>query len=243
MILEWALGTSRASRTAEGFLGTPGYLAILAWSMALVLFTPVGKLGMAALLCLSAAVLLYPPALRRILQVRWIAIFGLLILVNLLWTGAADRQIGLLRYSSAGLESGLIMVVRAAVILVAVDGFSSVVSISEVAGLLERLGMKGLGFAVGVAVNLLPELRDSCTVVWRSLKMRGGLRSRRWRALQIFLVTTLANALRRAEDIALAAEARAYSPGQARPLPLKAGRWDRLVVALALLSAALLWLL
>jgi energy-coupling factor transporter transmembrane protein EcfT len=118
------------------------------------------------------------------------------------------------------------MALRAMVVLIAVDGFSSSVSISEVTGLLERSGMRGLGFSVGIAMNLLPSLRLAGRNAWYSLWMRGGLRGRRLHGLKLYLVTVIANTLRRAEEIALAAEARAFTPEKARWLPIKRGALD-----------------
>ncbi len=120
--------------------------------------------------------------------------------------------------------------------MAAVNGFASAVDIAAVAGLLERFGLQGLGFCLGVAMNLLPALQESATNAWRSLWMRGGLRQRRWRGLQLLLVTVVSNALRRAEEIALAAESRAFTPERSRPMPIQAGQWDLLATALASLT-------
>jgi len=139
--------------------------------------------------------------------------------------------------------SGLQMACRAIVMLLAVDGFSSSVDVSEVAGLLERLGLTGLGFSVGIALNLLPVLRQSASNAWQSLWMRGGLRQKRWRGLRLYLVTVLSNAIRRAEEIALAAEARAYSPGRLRPWPLRKGSLDWLIILASVGSAAIVALI
>jgi energy-coupling factor transporter transmembrane protein EcfT len=137
------------------------------------------------------------------------------------------------------LAAGLIIALRAVVVIVALDGFSNAVDISEVAGLLERIGLPGLGLSMGVAVNLLPALHKSSQNVWRALQMRGGFRRQRWRALRLLLITVVASALRRAEEIALAAEARGFSPENSRPLPIKGGGWDKLVCCLFLV----VWLL
>lgn len=120
--------------------------------------------------------------------------------------------------------------------MAAVNGFASAVDIAAVAGLLERFGLQGLGFCLGVAMNLLPALQELATNAWRSLWMRGGLRQRRWRGLQLLLVTVVSNALRRAEEIALAAESRAFTPERSRPMPIQAGQWDLLATALASLT-------
>jgi len=121
------------------------------------------------------------------------------------------------------------------VILLAVEGLSRSVSIPEIAGLLERTGLRGLGFSVGVAVNLLPALQQSARNAWYSMRMRGGLRRNRWRGVQLLVVTIISNALRRAEEIALAAEARAFSPEHPRKQPLRRGRGDGVILVIALL--------
>ena len=225
------------------FIGTMGHLAILGWSLALVMVAPERMAPLAAALCLLVAALLHPISLRQIFRFRWIFLFGILVLVNGLWMGEADTQILGVSFYTAGLKAGLGMALRAIVILVVVDGFSRSVGISEIAGGLERLGLPGLGFSLGVAFNLLPSLRKIATNTWRSLRMRGGLRRQRWRTLQLFLVTVMVNALRRGEEITLAAETRAYSPGHTRALPLKYGKFDRsILVAGLLILLVFLWI-
>ena len=126
-------------------------------------------------------------------------------------------------------------------ILVAVDGLTTAVDVNQIAALFERAGFQGLGFAVGVALNLLPILRETTTITWQSLRMRGGLRRQPLRGLRYFFVTVISSALRRATDIALAAEARAYTPANSRPVPLSTSPVDRPLMALAtLLFVALL---
>ena len=66
--------------------------------------------------------------------------------------------------------------------------------------------------------------------------MRGGLRRQRWRGLRLLAVTITASALSRAEEIALAAEARAFSPEHARSLPVRFGRWDWLALSLGVVA-------
>src|SRR5690606_10476560 len=137
--------------------------------------------------------------------------------------------------SHSGLQAALRTVLRAFVILVAVDGLTAAVDVSQIAALFERAGFQGLGFAVGVALNLLPILRETTTITWQSLRMRGGLRRQPLRGLRYFFVTVISSALRRATDIALAAEARAYTPANSRPTPLQSAPADKPLVALATL--------
>ncbi|HSM57012.1 MAG TPA: energy-coupling factor transporter transmembrane component T [Candidatus Sulfomarinibacteraceae bacterium] len=223
--------------------GTVGSLILFVWSLALVFVTPLPRLWIAGLLALLAAVLLYPQSLRRLLQPRWLLLLGLMSVPSLFLPGRPLLALGPLTLTAEGVQGAWQMLLRATVILAAVDGFTASVSVSEMAGLFERAGLRGLGFATGVALNLLPILRDSIAITWHSLRMRGGFRRHRLRATRYFLVTVVAGAVQRAEEIALAAEARAYSPDGGRASPLRHGAVDPylLLACVALLLALRLW--
>lgn len=133
------------------------------------------------------------------------------------------------------------MGLRAVAILVAFAGFSASVSAAELATLLERVGLKGLGFAAGVAANILPEIRQETAVTLHALRLRGGFRRRPLRDVQLLLVTVVTNALRRSEDIVAAAESRGFRAEQAQMSRIDRRRGD-LVVA-GLLAAITLFLL
>ena len=122
----------------------------------------------------------------------------------------------------------------------AARGLAASTSPGELAGLLERAGLPGLGFTLGVAVNLLPALERSSRNTWDTLRMRGGLRHRRRAALRLASLTVMGGALRRADEIAVAAEARGFGLRRARPPALHRGRLDAPVLAgLAALVALL----
>jgi energy-coupling factor transporter transmembrane protein EcfT len=133
------------------------------------------------------------------------------------------------------------MALRATAIIVAVSGFAESVSISELAMLLERAGLKGLGFALGVAVNVLPLLQETATTAFQALRLRGGFRRARLRAMRLLLVTIIVNSLRHADNIICAAEARAFSPERPVIRRIKFQRGD--VVLVGFLSALLLGVL
>lgn len=223
--------------------GTVGSLILFVWSLALIFVTPLPRLWIAGLLALLVAALLYPQSLRRLLQPRWLLLLGLMSVPSLFLPGRPLLALGPLTLTAEGIQSAWQMLLRATVILAAVDGFTASVSVSEMAGLFERAGLRGLGFATGVALNLLPILRHSIAVTWHSLRMRGGFRRHPLRAARYFLVTVVAGAVQRAEEIALAAEARAYSPDSGRASPLRHSPLDRylLPAAVALLLALRLW--
>jgi len=211
-------------------VGTPGRLLLFFWSLALVLLAPERWFALAAGLALLANGLLFARAFKRLLRWRWLLFIVLLFLPSLFWAYSPDQSYLGISYSQQGLVLGIQMIVRAIVTLVAVDVFASGVDISEVAGLFERAGLTGLGFSMGVAVNLLPSIRHSGRCAWQSLRMRGGFRRRWLRGGKLLLITVATNAIRRAEEIALAAETRAFTPERARPLPIRRGTYDWFVV-------------
>ncbi len=180
------------------------------------------------------------------LRPRWLFILASLFLVNLFF-GVPEREKDLLvlglPLSSIAVFNGMQMVLRAVVILVDADGLSSSVDITEVAGLLERGGLHGLGFSIGVATNLLPDLRQSSLNAWHSLRMRGGLRAQWWRGLQLMVLTVLTNALRHTEEIVLAAEVRAFRPELSRRTSLRKGAWDLWVAGACIACLVLVMLL
>ena len=236
MISQHSLRLGLPASFKEQYLGAVGYLAIFFFSIAAVMLTPAPRLPWTAVVCLLAAMLVYPQAFRSLMRLRWLVMIGLMALPPVFLIGDLDRSLGQIPYSSEGLLSGMQIALRVLVVLIAIQGVTSSVDISSVAGLLERAGMHGLGFSVGVALNLLPGLLQSAQNAWRSLWMRGGLRKKRLRGLRLLAVTIIAGALSRAEEIALAAEARAFMPECARSMPIKIGKLDWAILVISVLG-------
>ncbi|MCJ7435518.1 MAG: energy-coupling factor transporter transmembrane protein EcfT [Anaerolineales bacterium] len=215
-------------------IGSLGHLSIFLWALGMVLLPPLKSGVVPALLALTALGILYPFAIHRLARPRWLFILCGLFLVNVFFgipKEGTDWMVLGLPTSSIAIFNGVQMTLRAVVILMAADGLSSSVNITEVAGLLERSGLQGLGFSIGVATNLLPDLRQSSTNAWHSLRMRGGLRANWWRGIQLLLLTVLSNSLRHAEEIVLAAEVRAFRPELSRKVSLRIGTFDWWLVA------------
>jgi len=226
MIERGSMNLGHSASLAQENLGTIGFLAIFFCSIAAVMVTPAQYLPWAAGGCLLVAWLVYPQAFRSLVRWRWLVMIALLALPPLFLVGTIDSSLLGVPYSSEGLLSAVQIALRILVVLVSVQGLTSKADISSIAGLLEKAGLHGLGFSLGIALNLLPALQQSAQNAWRSLWMRGGLRKQRWRGLRLLAVTIIANALKRAEDIALAAEARAFVPERTRSMPVRVGRWD-----------------
>ena len=218
-------------------IGSLGHLSIFLWALGMVLLPSLSKGIVLALFTLGILIVAYPTALQRLARPRWLVIFGILFIINLFF-GVTEQSPDLtilgISFSSENILNSIQIVLRAAVILLAADGLSSSVNIVEVAGIFERGGMRGLGFSIGVATNLLPDLRQSGMNAWHSLRMRGGFRAQWWRGLQLLVVTVLSNALRHAEQIVLAAEVRAFRPELSRNVPLRIGAMDWWLVAASL---------
>jgi len=221
-------------------LGTPGALACLLASLLAAVLWRGWHAALALVLAAALAALFHPSALL-VLRSRasWVFL-AVLFVSSALWMGTPDLRLGFVGLSREGLAAGTQMVLRALTIFIATHGLSASTSPGELAGLLERVGVKGLGFTVGVAFNLLPALERSAQRTWDTLRMRGGLRRRRRMVLRLATLTVMSNALRRADEIAIAAEVRGFGPEHARPLPLRRGALDLPVILVLLGLVALL---
>ena len=236
-------GENRKNLSSTTRVGTLGHMAVFAWLLCLSVLAPGERVPLVAGLCLTVIVLFYPDAASRLIWPGGRLRIGLVLLLaaifaGSLWVGSGEHELDSrgTGFPSEGFITGVRMVLRALMVLLAVSGLSGAVDIGQLAGLFERIGFRGLGFSLGVAINLLPSLSHSFLTAWQSIRMRGGLRERRWRAMKLLLITVIGNALRRSREIALAAEARAFRPDRIRPLALKKGSLDAWIVGLGLLS-------
>jgi energy-coupling factor transporter transmembrane protein EcfT len=133
--------------------------------------------------------------------------------------GEPDVTLGSLHLSREGFTIGLEMAGRAFSLALAFNLGVGALSLSDVVAVFGRLGLRGLGFATALAMNLLGMLQEMAAVTSQTIRLRGGTR-RPWAALKLFLVTTVANTLRYRDDIVNAATVRAFDPHKGQPLPL-----------------------
>jgi len=136
--------------------------------------------------------------------------------------GRPDVVVGPFHLSREGLAVGLEMAGRAFGLTLAFSLGLGSLSLSDVVALFDRLGLRGLGFATALAVNLLGALREMAAVTWQTIRLRGGMR-RPGLALRLFLITTIANTLHYGDAVVSAATVRAFDPngGRAASLPLR----------------------
>ncbi len=232
-MLKQAQSTVVPLTDSRPLIGSPGHFAIFLWALVMVLLPSLACEIIPMLFVVSVMIVMYPFALLRLVRPRWLVILAGLFLINVFF-GASDETNDLvilsLHLSSIAVINGAQMTLHAVVILIAADGLSSSVNIIEVAGLFERGGLRGLGFSIGVATNLLPDLRQSSLNAWHSLRMRGGLRAQWWRGVQLLLLTIISNALRHADEIVLAADVRAFRPELSKKVSIRAGTLDWWIV-------------
>jgi energy-coupling factor transporter transmembrane protein EcfT len=211
-----------------------GYLVFLLWTLLLVGLLPDQRVALLLGSVLLFALLTGSDGLRPLRRPRfWTLILSALALGPLV-LGEKDLAWGWLHLSRAGFWMGLWMALRALCLTVAFNLALSALSVSEMARLFETVGLKGLGFALGVALNLLPTLQEHATAAYHTLRLRGGFR-RPWQALKLFLVTVIANALRNSDDVVNAAAARAFEPTVRRGKPVRF-RWADGLLAVGLLG-------
>lgn len=172
----------------------------------------------------------------------WLFIVPTLLLSPLV-IGEPDLEILGLHLSRAGFWAGLWMALRALCIALAASVFARAVSVSQLAELLEGMRLKGLGFALGVATNMLPTIQEMMQTSYQAIRLRGGFRTGKLRTLKLLLVTVIAGSLRRGDDIVSAAEARAFDPAQSHGSSISVTPADLvLVAAFGVLALALLLL-
>ena len=232
--------SSEAQNNIRFSLGTIGHLGLFIWSLGIMMFSPSKTIFWSAALCILVLVVIYPRSWRSVLTMRRLALMLILVIPPLFFFGEVDCEFLGIGISTTGLQTSRQIFLRFLVVMYALEGFTNSVDITSIAGLLERCGLHGLGFSMGVAINLIPTLQKSITRSWQSLKMKGGLRKKRWRGLMLFMLTAVTNVLVNAEDMALAAESRAFNSGKTRPAPIKKSNFDWVLLPLSVISIVLI---
>ncbi len=223
-------------------MGPLGYLGCAAVSVTLAVLTQGWRSAIACAVAVSLALLFYPAALTQLRRPRFWIFALFLVASSALQLSTEDRDIQALAltFSAEGLETGVQMVLRATTVLLSISGYVAAVGVSEMAALLERVGLRGLGFALGVAVSMLPVIQETTRNAFGALRLRGGLRRKRVSALRLLLLTIIVNSLRYGDQVVAAAEARAFSAERTHPVPLRWSPTDLAVVGtLTALAVAL----
>lgn len=197
------------------WLGPGSYLVFLVWVLFLIALLPDERIVPLLIAVLAFGLLNGGQGLSPLRKVRFWTLILSIVAISPWILGEADLTWGWLRLSRAGFEMGLWMALRAVCLSLAFSVSAGALSTSEMVHLFEGIGMKGLGFSLGVALNLLSTLGETIEAAYHTIRLRGGFR-RPCLALRLFLVTVIANALRYGDDVVRAASARGFDPAVQR---------------------------
>jgi energy-coupling factor transporter transmembrane protein EcfT len=211
-----------------------GYLIFSAWASLVAVLLP--DRWLLSLLVLEVGFgLIWSRAGLRVLRRPqfWLLVLTTLALAPFLF-GEPDVSVGPLHISSEGFAAGVAMSGRAIGLTLALSLGFAALSLSDMVAVFERLGLRGMGFALALAMNMLSTLQEMAVVTLQTIRMRGGLR-RPGVALRLFLVTTISNTLRYGDDVVNAAAVRAFDPGGevSGSLPLRRPDWLLLALIVA----------
>ena len=246
------LETERMTARVEPprLLGVWGHLAILGWVLVMVALLPAGRLPWLAGLILLLAAIQRGEALSALSGWRLWLLLASIVTISPFIIGKPDMAWMGISLSREGLAAGVSMALRALCISLAFAASIGALSVTQMTGLFERIGLRGMGFALGVALNMLTLLGDVVSVTYHSCRLRGGFRRNIWGNSRRMLIAILVSSLRHADDVVLAASARAFdldsdsaSAGEgprARRRPVVAVD-VALFAALAAASVALMW--
>jgi|SRR5579862_3809863 len=193
------------------------------------------------------------PNVRR-LRVLFILVF---VMTLVIWTlfyrgGTPWWQLGPLSISQTGLHFALGMAIKLATFLAVGVVFLSTTKIEEFAYALTRVGVPyKLGFTMTLAFRLVPVFLDSAVSVVQAQRCRGfnfdeGNVLERARRYVPVIVPVFMGALRRADGMAMALEARGFQSGRTRtvyePFPFRTSDAGTLLVVVAIaVGYLLLW--
>jgi len=192
--------------------GTAGYLAFLGWTLLMVALLPAERLPWLGALILLCALTGQGNALSMLASWRMWAMLLSLIIISPFLLGEPDIIWGGLGLSSEGFWMGVWMALRALCISLAFSISIGALSVSQLTSLFERAGIKGLGFALGVALNMMSLLGEVVSVTYHTCRLRGGFRRRVWANSRRMLIDIITSALRHGDDVVLAASVRAFDP-------------------------------
>lgn len=207
-----------------------GYLAFTIWGLGMAVAVDGWRLGALAAVELAFGLAWSREGLGPLRRWRFWVLIGAAVALGP-WL---VRRAGLTPAGAGlpwlGLSLGLEMAGRALTLMLAFSLGLSALSLSDLVAIFDRLRLRGLGFALGVAMNLLSTLQEMARATFETIKLRGGLR-RPAVALRLFLVTLVSNTLRCGDHVVQAASVRAFDPQRGRGRSLAPQRADLWLVA------------
>ncbi len=240
----------------------PRMKLILTFALIVIVFVSQGFVGFAAILgfvvftALSSQISLRF-LLRGIRPILFILLFTFVLNVFFQSGGSEIFRLGFLRITDVGLRTAFFIAARLILLVVSTQMLTLTTSPTSLTDGLESLmrPLKRIHFPVheiammmSIALRFIPTLMDEANKIMRAQMARGadfesGNFVRRAKAMVPLLVPLFVGAFRRAQDLALAMEARCYRGGEGRTRmrQLRYGERDAIAAgAMALLLALIL---
>jgi energy-coupling factor transporter transmembrane protein EcfT len=148
-----------------------GYLLFTAWAALATTMTAGWWLLGLALVELAFGLMWSRRGLRLLRRPRFWAFVLSAVALGPFLIGEPDVAVGPLRLSRTGFTAGLEMAGRAFTLTLAFGLGIASLSLSDVVAVFDRLGLRGLGFAVALAMNLLGTLREMATVTLQTIEV------------------------------------------------------------------------
>lgn len=186
---------------------------------------PIGYLIASLPLIFGYAVAKVPlTTLWRGMRFLWIFLFISLVIQSITYPGEPLWEWGIISISREGLLLGLRLIYRLALLVLAAMLLTTTTTPVNLTGAMEKLlkPLKRIGVPVHelammmtIALRFVPTLLEEAEVVMKAQQARGGSFTtgsweKRLKAATALLVPLLAGSLRRAEELAIAMEARCY---------------------------------
>ncbi|HCJ4530095.1 TPA: energy-coupling factor transporter transmembrane protein EcfT [Listeria innocua] len=197
--------------------------------------------------------------IKGLQPIFWLILITLLLQVFFTKGGTVLVDLGLLQITTLGLANGAMMFCRFVLIIFMTTLLTLTTSPIELTDGLEKilapfrlvhLPVHELALMLSISLRFIPTLLDETEKILKAQKARGveftsGKWSDRIKAIIPLLVPLFISAFKRAEDLAIAMEARGYRGGKGRTR-FRLLRWrfadTCLLISLAVLSGLLFWL-
>ncbi|HAO6139317.1 TPA: energy-coupling factor transporter transmembrane protein EcfT [Listeria monocytogenes] len=197
--------------------------------------------------------------IKGLQPIFWLILITLLLQVFFTKGGTVLVDLGLLQITTLGLANGAMMFCRFVLIIFMTTLLTLTTSPIELTDGLEKilapfrlvhLPVHELALMLSISLRFIPTLMDETEKILKAQKARGveftsGKWSDRIKAIIPLLVPLFISAFKRAEDLAIAMEARGYRGGEGRTR-FRILRWrfadTFLLISLAVLSGLLFWL-
>lgn len=232
---------------------------VLTFALIVIVFVSQGFSGFALVLAFIAAATLASGIrvkilLRGLKPVFFIVLFTFVLNLFFQGTGSEIFRLGFLRVTDDGLRTALFLAVRLIMLVISTQLLTLTTSPIALTDGLESLmkPLRAIHFPVheiammmSIALRFIPTLMDEASKIMKAQKARGadfesGNLIQRAKAMVPLLVPLFVSAFRRADELALAMEARCYRGGEGRTRmrKLRFGARDAIAAAVTLLLLA-----